>query len=55
MLLGAARNIRDKNIFDRRDPLLVRLITSVLADTIASHLENSLERHAVPAAARSQF
>ena len=60
MLLSAARNIFatptfDKNIVDKRDPVLVLLTTSVLADTIAPHLENSLERPAMPAYARSQI
>jgi hypothetical protein len=55
MLLSPARNIFDKNIIDRRDPVSIRSTTSVLADTIASHLENSLERPAMPAYARSQI
>jgi hypothetical protein len=55
MLLSAARNIFDKNIIDRRDPALIRLTSSVRADTIGSHLENSLERPAMPAYARSQI
>ena len=55
MLLSAARTIFDKNIVDKHDPVWVLLITSVLADTIASHAENSLERPAMPAYARSHI
>jgi hypothetical protein len=55
MLLLAARNIFDKNIVDRRDPVRVLLTTSVPANTIDSHAENSLERPALPAYARSHI
>ena len=50
--MSAARNIFDKNIVDKRDPVWVPLTTSVLADTVASQAENSLERPAMPAYAR---
>jgi hypothetical protein len=53
MLLSAARNIFEKNIVDKRDRAWVLLITSALANTVASHAENSLERPAMPAYARS--
>jgi hypothetical protein len=55
MFLSASRNIFDKNIINRRNPAWVRSTTSVLVDTIASHLENSLERLAMPAYARAQI
>ena len=55
MLLSAARYIFDKNIVDKRDPVWVLLITSALADTIDSRLENLLERPAMPAYARSHI
>jgi hypothetical protein len=55
MLLSAACNFFDKNIVDKRDPAWTLLTTSVLADTIASHAENSLERPAMPAYARSHI
>ena len=55
MLLSAARDIFDEYIVDKRDLVWVRLITSVLADTIAAHLETSLERPAMPAYARSHI
>jgi hypothetical protein len=55
MLLSAARYIFDKNIVDKRDPVWALLTISVLADTIDSRLENSLERPAMPAYARSHI
>jgi len=38
---------------DNRDPELIHLTTRVCANTITRHRENSLERHAMPAYARS--
>ena len=55
MLLSAVRYIFDKNIVDNRDPAWVLLTTSALTNTIASHAENSLERPAMPAYARSHI
>ena len=55
MLLSATRNIFEMNIVDKRDPAWILVTTSVLADTIASHVENSLERSAMPAYARSHI
>ena len=55
MLLSAARYIFDKNIVDKRDPIWVLLTSSVLANTVASHAENSLERPSMPAYARSHI
>ena len=55
MLLSAAPNIFDKNIVDKRDQVWALVTTSVLADTIASHVGNSLERSAMPAYARSHI
>ena len=55
MLLSAARYIFDKNIVDKRDPVWVLLTTSAVVDTIASRAENSLERPAMPAYARSRI
>jgi hypothetical protein len=55
VLLSAAPNIFDKNIVDKRDPAWIHLTTSVLADTVASHAENSLETPAMPAYARSHI
>jgi hypothetical protein len=55
MLQSAARTIFDKNIVDKRDPAWVLLITSAPANTVASHAENSPERRAMPAYARSHI
>ena len=55
MLLGAARNSFDWNIVDHHHPAGALLLTSALANTDASHAENSLERPAMPAYARSHI